>query len=97
MFRATHRTSSGAQNCNCSLWFYIRFLVAGCYGGSVIAASGNLQHTDSEIIASSPTQHKISNCHIILWPVTEDNTQKLIRHYLALPVLSYLLPSAIYM
>jgi len=26
MFRATHRPSSGAKNCNCSLWFYIRFL-----------------------------------------------------------------------
>jgi hypothetical protein len=25
MFRATHRPSSGAQNCNFSLWFYIRF------------------------------------------------------------------------
>jgi hypothetical protein len=25
MFRATHRPSSGAQNCNCSLWIYIRF------------------------------------------------------------------------
>jgi hypothetical protein len=24
MFRATHRSSSGAQNCNHSLWFYIR-------------------------------------------------------------------------
>jgi len=24
MFRASHRSSSGAQNCNCSLWFYIR-------------------------------------------------------------------------
>jgi hypothetical protein len=24
MFRATHRSSSGAQNCNYSLWFYIR-------------------------------------------------------------------------
>jgi len=24
MFRLTHRSSSGAQNCNCSLWFYIR-------------------------------------------------------------------------
>jgi len=24
MFRATHRLSSGAQNCNFSLWFYIR-------------------------------------------------------------------------
>ena len=24
MFRATNRSSSGAQNCNCSLWFYIR-------------------------------------------------------------------------
>jgi len=24
MFRVTHRPSSGAQNCNCSLWFYIR-------------------------------------------------------------------------
>jgi hypothetical protein len=24
MLRATHRPSSGAQNCNCSLWFYIR-------------------------------------------------------------------------
>ena len=24
MFRASHRPSSGAQNCNCSLWFYIR-------------------------------------------------------------------------
>jgi len=25
MFRATHHPSSGAQNCNCSFWFYIRF------------------------------------------------------------------------
>jgi len=24
MFRVTHRSSSGAQKCNCSLWFYIR-------------------------------------------------------------------------
>ena len=24
MFRATHRSSSGSKNCNCSLWFYIR-------------------------------------------------------------------------
>ena len=24
MFRATHRSSSGVQNCNCNLWFYIR-------------------------------------------------------------------------
>jgi hypothetical protein len=27
MFRATHRSSSGAQNCNCSLWFYIRLFI----------------------------------------------------------------------
>jgi len=25
MFRATHRPSSGVQNCKCRLWFYIRF------------------------------------------------------------------------
>jgi hypothetical protein len=25
MFWATHCPSSGAQNCNCSLWFYIHF------------------------------------------------------------------------
>ena len=25
MFRAIHRPSSGAQNCNCSLWFYVCF------------------------------------------------------------------------
>jgi hypothetical protein len=24
MFRPTHHSSSGAQNCNCSVWFYIR-------------------------------------------------------------------------
>jgi len=29
MFRATHRSSSGAQNCNCSLWFLHAFVVAG--------------------------------------------------------------------
>jgi len=26
MFRVTHQSSSGAQNCNCSLWFYIRHM-----------------------------------------------------------------------
>jgi len=25
MFQATHRSSPGAQNCNCSSWIYIRF------------------------------------------------------------------------
>jgi len=27
MFQVTHRSSSGAQNCNCSLWFYIHLWV----------------------------------------------------------------------
>ena len=56
----------------------------------------NLQHTDRNSIASSPTQQNISYCHIIMWPVREDNTQKLIRHSLTSPLLSYLLPSAIW-
>jgi hypothetical protein len=31
------------KNCNCSLWFYIRFLVAGCrcVGWAIAAATGN--------------------------------------------------------
>jgi len=29
------------KNCNCSLWFYIGFLVAGRCDGSAIAAAGN--------------------------------------------------------
>ena len=31
MFRATHRSSSGAQICNCSLWFLHTSVVAGIY------------------------------------------------------------------
>jgi hypothetical protein len=31
------------KNCNCSLWFYIRFGFAGLCDGSAIAAAGKLK------------------------------------------------------
>jgi hypothetical protein len=39
MFRATHLSSSGAQNCNCSLWFYVRLWVPAAVKADLKLAS----------------------------------------------------------
>jgi hypothetical protein len=48
MFRATHRSSLRAQNCNCSLWFYICL----CLPAAVMA--------ERELISEFPLIHDIS-------------------------------------
>jgi len=62
MFRATHRPSSGAQNCNCSLWFYIRFWLPAAAMAQRMARPKHVEQLrNTGIINSNTRSHLVGS------------------------------------
>jgi len=47
-FKRHHTHHREHKNCNCSLWFYICFVVAGSCHGSAMTAAGNHKRTSNQ-------------------------------------------------
>ena len=78
MFRATHRSLPGAQNCNCSLWFYIRLWLPAATGNHKLM-SGHWPSWPSDL-------HRYWPCHFFIHSkkllTLGLNDIKIIKHFL---------------